>query len=102
MDFALTQEQEQFRKSVRAWVDKECPKDVALELERQEFQYPEELYQKMAAAGFHGVGVAEEYGGSGGTEIDQVILIRELSRSLGGIAWIWGINAFAGSKSVGY
>ena len=102
MDFALTQEQEQFRKSVRAWVDKECPKDFALELERQEFRYPEELYQKMAAAGFHGVGVAEEYGGSGGTEIDQVVLIRELSRSLGGIAWIWGINAFAGSKSVGY
>ena len=102
MDFALTEEQEAFRKSVRSWVEKECPKDVALELERQEFEYPHELYQKMAEAGFHGIGVAEEYGGSGGTELDQVLLIRELSRSLGGIAWIWGINAFAGSKSVGY
>lgn len=102
MDFALTEEQQAFRKSVHAWVENECPKDVALELEKQEFQYPHELYQKMADAGFHGIGVAEEYGGSGGTELDQVLLIRELSRSLGGIAWIWGINAFAGSKSVGY
>lgn len=102
MDFNLTEEQQAFRTMVRDWVDREAPKDVALELERQEFQYPHELYQKMAEAGFHGVGVAEEYGGSGGDEVDQVILIRELARNLGGIAWIWGINAFAGSKSVGY
>jgi acyl-CoA dehydrogenase len=102
VDFALTEEQEAFRKMVRDWVDREAPKDYCLELEAQEFQYPEELYQKMAQAGFHGVGIAEEYGGSGGTEIDQALLIRELSRNLGGIAWIWGINAFAGAKSVGY
>jgi acyl-CoA dehydrogenase len=102
VDFALTEEQQAFRKVVHEWVERECPKDVALELEKREFEYPHELYAKMAAAGFHGVGVAEEYGGSGGTEMDQVLLIRELSRSLGGIAWIWGINAFAGAKSVGY
>lgn len=102
MDFTLTEEQEAFRKTVRTWVDREAPKDYCLELESKEFEYPEELYQKMAQAGFHGVGVAEEYGGSGGTEIDQVLLIRELARNLGGIGWIWGINAFAGSKSVGY
>ncbi len=102
MDFALTEEQESFRKMVRGWVEKECPKDVALEMERQEFQYPHELFQKMADAGFHAIAIDEEYGGAGGTELDQVILIRELSRSLGGQAWIWGINAFAGAKSVGY
>jgi acyl-CoA dehydrogenase len=56
----------------------------------------------MADAGFHGIAIDEQYGGSGGTELDQVILIRELSRSLAGQAWIWGINAFAGAKSVGY
>ena len=102
MDFNLTQEQEAFRASVREWVDKKAPKSAALEMEAQEFQYPHDLYDAMSEAGFHGIGVAEEYGGSGGTEIDQVILIRELARNLGGIAWIWGINAFAGSKSVGY
>jgi acyl-CoA dehydrogenase len=102
VDFSLTEEQESFRKMVRAWVEKECPKDVALELEKQEFQYPHELFDKMSKAGFHGIAIDEQYGGSGGTELDQVILIRELSRSLGGQAWIWGINAFAGAKSVGY
>ncbi|MBB3665546.1 MULTISPECIES: acyl-CoA dehydrogenase family protein [Prauserella salsuginis group] len=102
MDFALTDEQEAFRKTVREWVEKECPKEAALELEKQEFEYPHELFARMAEVGFHGIGIDEAYGGSGGTELDQVILIRELARSLGGIAWIWGINAFAGAKSVGY
>lgn len=102
MDFTLTEEQQAYRKVVREWVDKECPKDAALEMERREFDYPFELFDKMTEAGFHGVGVEERYGGSGGDVLDQSILIRELSRSLGGIAWIWGINSFAGAKSVGY
>ena len=50
MDFALTEEQEAFRKMVKEWVARECPPDKALELEAQEFEYPEELYQKMAAS----------------------------------------------------
>jgi acyl-CoA dehydrogenase len=31
----------------------------------------------------------------------QMLLARELARSLGGLAWIWGITSFAGSKSIG-
>ena len=65
MDFALTEEQEAFRKMVKEWVARECPPDKALELEAQEFEYPEELWEKMAQAGFHGIGIDEEYGGSG-------------------------------------
>ena len=101
MDFALTDEQEAFRAFVHDWVERECPKSVALELEAREHQYPHDLFAKMSKAGFHGVGVPEEYGGSGGNVVDQCILIRELARSLGGIAWIWGLSSFAGGKSVG-
>ncbi|HEY8340657.1 MAG TPA: acyl-CoA dehydrogenase family protein, partial [Egibacteraceae bacterium] len=83
------------------WTERECPKEKALELEQQEFQYPHELFDKMAEAGFHAVGIPEEYGGAGGDVVDQALLIRELARTLAGIAWIWGINSFAGGKSVG-
>src|SRR3546814_12756078 len=31
----------------------------------------------------------------------QMVLAREFARSLGGVAWIWGITSFAGSKSIG-
>jgi alkylation response protein AidB-like acyl-CoA dehydrogenase len=101
MDFELDGEMEMFRASVREWVDKEAPKDWARDLERREHEYPFELWEKLAAAGFHGIGVPEEYGGQGGDVVTQMILARELARTLGGLAWIWGITSFAGVKSIG-
>src|SRR3546814_701981 len=59
------------------------------------------LWDKLTEAGFHGVGISEEYEGQGGDVIMQMVLARELARSLGGLAWIWGITSFAGSKSIG-
>lgn len=101
MDFSLTPEQEQFRKEVREWVDREAPKAYARELERHESTFPDDLFAKMGEAGFHAVGIPEEYGGSGGDIMTQMILARELCRTLGGLAWFWGILSFAGGKSVG-
>ena len=101
MDFGLTEEQEMFRKVVRDWVEREAPKSLARELEANEFEYPHALWDKMTAAGFHGVGLPEEYGGSGGNVATQVILARELARSLAGLTWMWGIPSFC-AKSVAY
>lgn len=101
MDFSLTDEQERFRQSVRAWVDKEAPKAYARELERQESTFPDDLFAKMGEAGFHAIGIPETYGGRGGDIMTQMILARELCRTLGGLAWFWGILSFAGGKSVG-
>ena len=101
MDFSLTEEQELFRKFVHDWVEQECPKSLVRELETKEFEYPFELWDKMSKAGFHGIGIAEEYGGQGGDVITQMILARGLARSLAGLTWIWGISSFAGAKSVG-
>src|SRR6201996_2170828 len=101
MDFELSEEHQAFREMVRKWVDREAPKSWARELERDEHNYPFALWDKFTEAGFHGIGIAEEYGGQGGDVIMQMILARELARSLGGLAWIWGITSFAGSKSIG-
>lgn len=101
MDFTLGEEYTAFRDTARRWVDAELPKQWARELERDEHNYPFALWDKMTEAGFHGVGISEEYGGQGGDVIMQMILARELARSLGGLAWIWGITSFAGTKSIG-
>lgn len=100
MDFALSDEQELFRKTVRSWVEKECPKSYSRELEQREFEYPFELWDKFSDAGFHGLGIGEEFGGSGGDAITLAIMARELARSLAGLTWVWGLS-FAGSSSVG-
>ncbi len=102
MNFALSEEQELFRKTVRDWVERECPKSVALHLEQREFEFPFELWDKMSEAGFHGVGIAEEYGGQGGDIVTQALLARELGRSLAGLTWMWGLSSFAGAKAIGF
>ncbi|PXY17425.1 acyl-CoA dehydrogenase family protein [Prauserella muralis] len=101
MDFSYRQEEEDFRRVVREWVDQEVPKSWARELERNEHHYPFDLWDKFTEAGFHGIGIDEAYGGSGGDVVVQMIVARELARSLAGLTWIWGITSFAGGKSIG-
>jgi acyl-CoA dehydrogenase len=91
-----------FRDSVRTWVDKNFPPERALELEKREYRYPFELWDAMAEAGFHAVGIDEAYGGQGGNAVDTAVLARELARSLGGLSWVWGIPSFAGAKAVAH
>ncbi len=100
MDFRLSEEQELFRKSVRDFVNRELPKSWARELEKDEHTFPHELFGKLADAGFHAIGIGEEYGGQGGDIMTQMLLARELARSLAGLTWVWGITSFAGGKSV--
>jgi acyl-CoA dehydrogenase len=101
MDFELSEDHRAFKESVDKWVDKELPKSWARELERDEHNYPFALWDKFTEAGFHGVGIDEQFGGQGGDVVMQMILGRSLARSLAGLAWIWGITSFAGSKSIG-
>ena len=101
MDFRLSDEQEMFRKSVRDYVNRELPKSWARDLEKDEHAFPHELFEKLATAGFHAIGIPEEYGGQGGDIMTQMLLARELARSLAGLTWVWGITSFAGGKSVG-
>lgn len=101
MDFEIPEEVRAFRDMARRWVEAEAPKSWARELERNEFEYPFALWDKFTAAGFHGIGIDEKYGGQGGDVVMQMTLARELARSLGGLAWIWGITSFAGGKSIG-
>jgi acyl-CoA dehydrogenase len=100
MDFDLSEEQIAFREMAREWVDKNYPKERARELEAREGQFPYELWTDLAAVGFHGIGISEEYGGQGGDSITQSILARELARTLGGLAGVWGVSSFAGGKTL--
>ncbi len=99
MDFGFTDEQEQFRDMVHTWVEREVPKEKARDFEAQEFEYPFELWDKMSAAGFHAIGLPEEHGGQGGDVVTQMILARELARSLAGLTWIWGISSFCAKSA---
>ncbi len=103
MDFRFSDEENDFRSAIHDWVEDKCPKEVALELERHEdhdgTHFPRKLWDDMAEAGFFGIGIDEELGGQGGGAMIQSIFMEEVSRSLAGIAWIWGVNQF-NTKSI--
>ena len=103
MDFSFTDEEQDFRRSVRDWVNAKYPKAKVNELERLEdhdgSNFPNEYFHDLAAAGFLGVGIDESLGGQGGGATMQAILMDELARNLAGLTWVWGISSFC-AKSI--
>ncbi|MDY7032754.1 MAG: acyl-CoA dehydrogenase family protein [Thermodesulfobacteriota bacterium] len=93
MDFKFTEEQEILRKSVRNFVDKECPREYVRELDEKE-EFPIELYKKMAELGWYGLPFPEEYGGSGCGAVDFVMVGEELCRYSYEIAAGYGVPIF--------
>lgn len=94
MDFALNSELADFQRHLHGWVNSKLPKDKANQWEAQEGEYPHELWDLMSEQGLHAVGLPEEYGGAGSDVLSQVIIGRELSRTLGGLVWTWGLSSF--------
>ncbi|NQT55886.1 MAG: acyl-CoA dehydrogenase family protein [Desulfobacteraceae bacterium] len=77
MESGLTEEQEMLKETVRRFAkNKLAP--LAYEIDRDE-RFPSENYKKMAEMGLLGTTIPEEYGGSGGTYMDLMIVIEELS-----------------------
>ena len=64
MDFSFTDEQRMWRDTVFNFMDREFPRDV-LRKHDQSREFPEDLYQKMAAQGWLGLLIPEEHGGLG-------------------------------------
>ncbi len=103
MDFDFSDEEKDFRATVRRWVQDKYPKAKVNLMERQEdhdgSNFPREFVADLAAAGFLGIGIDEEFGGQGGGATIQAILMDEMARHLAGLTWVWGISSF-NAKSI--
>lgn len=86
MDFSFTEEQEQLRRTVRAFAESEIAPHV---MEWDEVsQFPAELIPKLAELGLLGVLFPEKYGGSGLGYVEYVTVIEELARVDGSVGLI--------------
>jgi alkylation response protein AidB-like acyl-CoA dehydrogenase len=77
MDFRFTEEQVQFRDSVRRFAEKHLAQGALARAHAAE--YPWEVAKQMAAQGLLGITVAEVDGGQGGTLMDAVIAIETVA-----------------------
>ncbi len=82
MDFSFTEEQDMLRISARDFLAKECPKTRVRELDRDERGYDPQMWHRMAELGWMGLVFPEEYGGTGATFMDLVILMEEMGRNI--------------------
>ena len=81
MDFALSEEQEMLRKSARDFLSAECPKSLVREIEAGDLGYSPELWKRMAALGWMGLALPEEYGGAEFSLLDLAVLFEEFGRA---------------------
>ena len=82
MEFSFTKEQKMIKDTAREFLKKECPSDLVREMEEDDKGFPGELWHKMAELGWLGLIFPVEYGGSGGSFLDLIILFEEMGRYL--------------------
>jgi len=94
----LTVEQQDFADAVRDFCARECATREQREvlLDPDEEDQSSALYKKLAELGWLGVAIPEEYGGSGGTYVDQTILFEELWRGLAPVKALGPTTTVAG------
>jgi alkylation response protein AidB-like acyl-CoA dehydrogenase len=82
MDISLSEEQELLQGSARDFLQKECPIRLVRAMEGDERGYDPNLWKQMGDLGWLGLVLPEEYGGSGATMMDLVVLLEEFGRAL--------------------
>ncbi|WP_179467114.1 acyl-CoA dehydrogenase family protein [Mycolicibacterium vinylchloridicum] len=95
---SLTVEQLDFQTAVRDFCARECATREQREalLDPDEEDQSTRLYGKLADLGWLGVAIPEEYGGSGGTYVEQTILFEELWRGLAPVKALGPTTTVAG------
>ena len=88
MPFQLTEEQEMFRKSLRAFLEEKVAPRAAEIDEKDEF--PRDVFRTLSEIGVQAVFFPEEYGGSGVDLLTGCLATEEVSRVSGTMAVLTG------------
>ncbi len=83
MNFAFSEEQEELRKSVRRFLEDKSPEAEVRRLMETTEGYDPAVWSQMAQQlGLQGLAIPEEYGGSGYTYVELVVVLEEMGRAL--------------------
>jgi alkylation response protein AidB-like acyl-CoA dehydrogenase len=84
MEFRLTPEQQEIKKAVKEFAEKEFTPELALEYDQKE-DFPMPLYKKAAQLGFTSMRIPEQYSGQGLGVLEDCIVVEEMCRVEPGI-----------------
>ena len=80
MDFKLNDEQQETKRAVRQFCEKEFTPELALELDQKE-EFPMALYKKAAQLGFTSMRIPQEYEGQGYGVLEDCLVVEEMCRA---------------------
>lgn len=95
MDFDLSEVHQALRESALDFLRRECPPELVRHHAR-EGTYEPSLWKKFAATGWLGIGVPEEYGGSGGDVLDMAIVLEATAPGIEAIGPTFATMCFGG------
>ncbi|HVO37149.1 MAG TPA: acyl-CoA dehydrogenase family protein [Candidatus Acidoferrum sp.] len=84
MEFKLTPEQQEIKRAVKEFAEKEFTPELALEYDKKE-DFPTSLYKKAAQLGFTSMRIPEQYCGQGLGVLEDCIVVEELCRAEPGL-----------------
>ena len=82
MQFGLTETQETLKKSAREFLNAECPIALVRKLIETDTAFDAGLWSKIAAQGWTGLLIPEEYGGHGMGMVEMAVVLEEMGRAL--------------------
>jgi len=92
LDFELTDEQKMIMETVKKFKEKECPKEKIREWDKTE-TFPSHVWKKLGEIGILGAAFPEQYGGTGGSIIEEMLITEELSYGFSdlGLTYLLGV-----------
>ena len=99
MDFTLTEEQVLIQNMVREFAEKEV-KPIAAEIDKTH-RFPKENIKKMADLNLFGLGIPEEYGGTGVDTLASCLAYEEMGKVCASHATIISVHSM-GTKPIVY
>jgi len=102
MDFGFTDEQKLLRDSMCEFVNKEIKGEYARDLDEDPSKMfiDDAMWQKIKDLGIFAASVPEEYGGLGGSFMDDVIIAEEFARGSVAVAMSFGATTGFGARSI--
>jgi alkylation response protein AidB-like acyl-CoA dehydrogenase len=83
VNFAFSEEQEELRKSVRRFLEDKSPETEVRRLMETTEGYDPAVWSQMAQQlGLQGLAIPEEFGGSGFTYVELIVVLEEMGRAL--------------------
>jgi alkylation response protein AidB-like acyl-CoA dehydrogenase len=83
VNFAFSEEQEELRKSVRRFLEDKSPESEVRRLMETTEGYDPAVWKQMGEQlGLQGLAIPEEYGGSGYTYVELIVVLEEMGRAL--------------------